>query len=109
VSPEGGFLQRSVFGDAAREKDPKHAGTTSSGMLRGVKEELAGGIASLLLRSMRSRPVLGYQRSSFLLRSSGLRVLCAYVYVTKGVCSSSRAKIRVVHKVWSSSVQPSSE
>ena len=46
VSREGGFLHRSVFGGAARVKDPIHSGTTSYGMLRGVKEELAGGMAS---------------------------------------------------------------
>jgi len=42
VSPVGGFLQRSVFGGAARVKEPSHSGTTSFGTLRGVKEELAG-------------------------------------------------------------------
>jgi hypothetical protein len=46
VSREGGFLQRSVFGGAARVNDPNHSGTTSSGILRGVKDSLAGGMAS---------------------------------------------------------------
>lgn len=64
VSREGGFLQRSVFGGAARVKDPIHSGTTSLGMLRGVKEELAGGMASglasmrALYRGPRSAPVV---------------------------------------------------
>lgn len=46
TSPDGGFLHRSVFGGAAKVKDPSHSGTASSGTLRGVKEELAGGIVS---------------------------------------------------------------
>jgi hypothetical protein len=46
VSRDGGFLHRSVFGGAASVNDPIHSGTTSFGMLRGVKEELEGGMAA---------------------------------------------------------------
>ena len=53
VSPDGGFLHRSVFGGAARVNDPIHSGTASSGMLRGVNEELAGGMACRTRESWR--------------------------------------------------------
>lgn len=46
VSREGGFLQRSVFGRATKVNDPIHSGTASFATLRGVKEELAGGMIS---------------------------------------------------------------
>jgi hypothetical protein len=46
VSREGGFLHKSVLGGAATVKEPIHSGTTSCGMFNGVKEELAGGMAS---------------------------------------------------------------
>lgn len=46
VSRDGGFLHRSVFGGAAMVNEPIHSGTTSLGMFNGVKEELAGGMAS---------------------------------------------------------------
>jgi hypothetical protein len=45
VSRDGGFLHRSVFGGAARVNEPIHSGTASFGILRGVKEELVGGMA----------------------------------------------------------------
>jgi len=48
VSREGGFRQRSVFGGAARVKDPIHSGTADGGMLSAVKDELSGGMASAL-------------------------------------------------------------
>lgn len=44
VSLDGGFLQRSVFGGAARVKDPIHSGTTSFVMFSGVNDELVGGM-----------------------------------------------------------------
>lgn len=47
VSLDGGFLHRSVFGGADIVKDPIHSGTASFGMLRGVKDELVGGMASV--------------------------------------------------------------
>jgi hypothetical protein len=46
VSIDGGFLHRSVFGGAVTENLPMYSGTTSSAMFSGVKEELAGGMAS---------------------------------------------------------------
>lgn len=77
MSPEDGLLHRSVFGGATRVKESSHSGTTSSSMLRGMKESLAGGISSVM-RSMRSRSVGGDERSAWL--CSVLRVvLMAYV------------------------------
>jgi hypothetical protein len=63
VSPDGGFLHRSVFGGADRVKEPNDSGTASSWILRGVKEELAGGMASVM-HSTRSQSVSGDQRSA---------------------------------------------
>ena len=63
-------------------KASSHSGTTLSWILRGVKDELAGGMASVM-RSMRSRSVSGDQRSAsvcFVLR-----------VVFDGVCICSRS------------------
>lgn len=46
VSRLGGLRQRSVFGGAARVKDPIHSGTASLGILSAVKDELSGGIVT---------------------------------------------------------------
>lgn len=47
VSREGGFLQRSELGGAARVKEPMYSGSRASlSKLSGVKEELSGGMVS---------------------------------------------------------------
>ena len=68
MSREGGFRQRSVFGGAARVKDPIHSGTADGGMLSAVKDELSGGMAS---RSLFLSLSLSVPLSLFLSRFAG--------------------------------------
>ena len=79
VSPEGGFLQRSVFGGAARVNAPNHSGTTSSGILRGVKDSLAGCMAWFCARRARVRYSEICARRSFAFLWNWFSI--AYVYV----------------------------
>lgn len=54
VSREGGFLQRSELGGAARVKEPMNSGSRASlSKLSGVKEELSGGMVSNVSRKAR--------------------------------------------------------